>query len=88
MAADASNITHASPGRRIAYDGPPDELGSLATSLNAMLERLEHSYSDQRRFIADASHELRTPVAIIRGNVELLEGGKLCARRLEDARSR
>ena len=72
MAADAAAVTHASPGRRIAYDGPADELGSLATSLNAMLARLERSYQDQRRFVADASHELRTPVAIVRGNVELL----------------
>jgi signal transduction histidine kinase len=78
MAADAASVTHASPGRRIAYDGPADELGSLATSLNAMLARLERSYQDQRRFVADASHELRTPVAIVRGNVELLSRGSMC----------
>jgi signal transduction histidine kinase len=78
MAADAASVTHASPGRRIAYDGPADELGSLASSLNAMLARLERSYQDQRRFVADASHELRTPVAIVRGNVELLSRGSMC----------
>jgi two-component system OmpR family sensor kinase len=78
MAADAAAVTHASPGRRIAYDGPADELGSLSTSLNAMLARLERAYQDQRRFVADASHELRTPVAIVRGNVELLSRGSLC----------
>jgi signal transduction histidine kinase len=77
MADDAAGITHASPGGRIAYEGPADELGSLAASLNAMLDRLERSYADQRRFVADASHELRTPVAIMRGNVELLRGGRL-----------
>lgn len=73
MAGDAAAVTHAEPGRRIAYDGPADELGSLAASLNAMLDRLEAGAAEQRRFIADASHELRTPVAIVRGNVELLE---------------
>lgn len=77
MAADAAAISHAAPGRRIAYGGPADELGSLADSLNAMLARLERSYADQRRFVADASHELRTPVAIVRGNVDLLRSGLL-----------
>jgi two-component system OmpR family sensor kinase len=77
MAADAAAITLASPGKRMVYEGPEDELGTLAHALNAMLERLEHAYAEQRRFIADASHELRTPVAIVRGNVELLRSGKL-----------
>jgi signal transduction histidine kinase len=79
MASQASAITHAEPGRRIGYDGPFDELGSLATSLNSMLVRLEEAYEDQRRFVADASHELRTPVAVIHGNVELLRAGSLNA---------
>jgi two-component system, OmpR family, sensor kinase len=77
MASDAAMISHAALGRRVAYDGPADELGSLAGSLNEMLDRLERSYDDQRRFVADASHELRTPVAVIMGNVEILRGGKL-----------
>jgi two-component system, OmpR family, sensor kinase len=77
MAAAASAISLASPGKRMDYNGPADELGTLANALNAMLERLEHAYAEQRRFVADASHELRTPVAIVRGNVELLRSGKL-----------
>jgi two-component system, OmpR family, sensor kinase len=77
MADDAATITHAASGHRIAYDGPADELGSLADSLNAMLDRLERAFAEQRRFVADASHELRTPVAVIRGNVEILRCGKL-----------
>jgi signal transduction histidine kinase len=77
MAADAASISLASPGKRIAIAGPADELSALADALNAMLVRLEHAYAEQRRFVADASHELRTPVAIIRGNVELLRRGKM-----------
>ncbi len=76
MAEDAAAITHATPGTHIEYDGPPDELGTLADSLNSMLDRLEGAFGEQRRFVADASHELRTPLAIIRGNTELLISGK------------
>ena len=76
MAADAAAVTHATPGTRIEYEGPPDELGALADSLNSMLRRLEGAFGEQRRFVADASHELRTPLAIIRGNAELIRSGK------------
>ena len=85
MATDASAITVASPGKRIAYNGPRDELGTLAHALNAMLTRLERAYDDQRRFVADASHELRTPVAIVRGNVELMRSGRATRRDAEEA---
>lgn len=85
MASDASAVSHAEPGRRIAYDGPADELGMLADSLNAMLDRLEHAFADQRSFIADASHELRTPVAVIRGNAELLRSGASTGRDAEES---
>jgi len=85
MASDAAEVTHAQPGRRLTYDGPPDELGSLANSVNAMLARLENSFDDQRAFVADASHELRTPVAVIRGNVELLRQGVLSDESAEES---
>ncbi len=58
--------------QRVAYTGPRDEVGRLATTFNAMLARLAEAYQTQRRFVADASHELRTPLTSIRGNVALL----------------
>ncbi|MRR12557.1 sensor histidine kinase, partial [bacterium] len=72
MAQDAARVTHSSLQERVTYEGPPDELGTLADSLNAMLDRLEGAFEEQRRFVADASHELRTPVAVIRGHLDLL----------------
>ena len=62
----ASNL-----GARLAVANQRDELGQLALSFNELLDRLEDSFERQRRFIADASHELRTPVAILRGETEV-----------------
>ena len=60
-------------GRRVAYAGPPDEVGRLAATFNTMLARLQDAFQAQRRFVADASHELRTPLTSIRGNLGLLQ---------------
>lgn len=73
IARTASHISHARPGERIGSDGPDDEIRALAATLDSMLDRLEEAFGEQRRFVADASHELRTPVAVIRGNLELLD---------------
>jgi two-component system sensor histidine kinase MprB len=59
-------------GQRIE-EGSRDELGRLATSFNEMLDALEKSMRAQRRLVADASHELRTPVTSIRTNIEILQ---------------
>src|SRR5437660_2032195 len=56
---------------RLPVLNPRDELGYLASTFNGLLERLNHSFEQQRRFMADASHELRSPVSIIRGEAEV-----------------
>lgn len=56
---------------RLPVQTPRDELGYLAGTFNGLLERLDRSFEQQRRFMADASHELRSPVAIIRGEAEV-----------------
>src|SRR5579859_5314692 len=56
--------------RRLALDGSGDELSRLTRTLNAMIERLESSFGALRRFTADASHELKTPLTVMRADVE------------------
>lgn len=63
MAAAAERITPATPDARIPVAHPSDELGRLARRFNELLDRLAHALTQQRRFLADAAHELRTPVA-------------------------
>ena len=57
--------------RRINLRGPNDELRRLADTFDAMLARLDAAFESQRRFIQEASHELRNPLAVIRTNVEV-----------------
>jgi two-component system OmpR family sensor kinase len=71
MGAQAGRITASNLHERLAVQNPVDELGRLAFSFNNLLDRLDQSFDRQRRFIADASHELRTPVAILSGEAEV-----------------
>jgi two-component system OmpR family sensor kinase len=74
IAAAAESIRAGNLGRRIGYRGPRDELGTLAEVLDACFAELEDAVERQRRFVADASHELKTPIAAIRAHAELLHG--------------
>jgi heavy metal sensor kinase len=57
--------------RRINYEGPQDEIGRLAKTLDQMLDRLEKGFEQERRFTSDASHELRTPLTALKGRLEV-----------------
>jgi two-component system OmpR family sensor kinase len=61
--------------RRIPITVPNDELGRLSGTINDMLARLESLFQAQQRLVADVSHDLRTPLTTIRGNLDLLRRG-------------
>ncbi|MBW7882625.1 MAG: HAMP domain-containing protein [Caldilineaceae bacterium] len=55
--------------RRIGYSGPADEVGRLAATFDRMLDRLQAGFERERRFTGDAAHELRTPLAALKGRI-------------------
>ncbi|RCG31400.1 HAMP domain-containing protein [Sphaerisporangium album] len=66
-----TDITSADLSRRVPEPGTIDEIGHLAETMNEMLARLEDSALRQRRFVADASHELRSPLATLRTTLDV-----------------
>ncbi len=69
----ASRISSTNLKERINYLGADDEIKRLADTFDDMLERLESAFETQKQFIQDASHELRTPIAIAQTNIEVTE---------------
>jgi two-component system, OmpR family, sensor kinase len=67
----ARSVSEAEMTQRIDVRGN-DELAELAQTFNRMLDRLEEAFSSQRNFLRDVGHELRTPITIVRGHLELL----------------
>jgi signal transduction histidine kinase len=71
MTNEAATISMAQVGRRLAQPEGNDEIAELGRTLNAMLARIETTIAHERAFIDDAAHELRTPIAVLRGELEL-----------------
>ena len=69
----AKEISGSDISKRLQISGPEDELTDLANTFNSMLDRLENAFQRQRRFVSDASHELRTPISVIQGYANLLD---------------
>lgn len=72
VVSNVDDITITSLNLRVPEGNGTDEIGRLAKTFNKMLERLETSFAMQKNFIANASHELRTPITSINGQIEVL----------------
>lgn len=59
--------------RRVNYKGPMDEIGQLAKTFDHMIEHLDRAFESQKHFVGDASHELRGPLTVFKGNLDLLK---------------
>jgi len=71
MTSQADRIGIDELGERIAVPRTADEIAHLAVTLNAMLDRLERGVADKQRLVADASHELRSPLAVMRAELDV-----------------
>lgn len=68
----AERISIEDLSQRIPTDGPDDEMKELTITFNSMIDRLDSSFQKQNQFVSDASHELRTPIAVIQGYANLI----------------
>src|SRR6476469_6966589 len=71
MTEHASRMGTSTLHERLPVPNARDEYGQLATVINGLLSRIENAFEHQRRFMADASHELRTPISIVRGEADI-----------------
>lgn len=75
ITAAARRITSEDLHERLSLPGPRDELGELGDTFDSMLERLETAFQDEQLFAANAAHQLRTPLAVLGAELELLASG-------------
>ena len=73
IASMAETLSDSNLSNRINIAGTKNELKDLAVVINKMLDRIERSYNSQKQFVSDASHELRTPISVIRGYTDMLK---------------
>jgi signal transduction histidine kinase len=84
VAAEADRIDVDQRGIRLSSAHVPEELHSLVGAVNAALQRLDDGMERRQRFLADAAHELRTPIAILQTRIELLPDGSERSRLMLD----
>jgi len=85
-AAQTERIDTDKRGARIPLDRVPQEIVPLVVAINDALRRLDDGYERRQRFLVDAAHELRTPIAILQIRIESIEPGPYKGRLLEDVR--
>ena len=73
LSRQAVSIGPESLERRLSMDGVPSEVQPLVAAINGALDRVEDALHQQRRFTADAAHEMRTPISILRAHVGMME---------------
>jgi len=82
----AQSITDKDLSRRIGLNGARDEVGDLAVAFDGMIGRLDEAFTEQRRLLTDLSHELRTPITVARGHLDLLQStGDRCGPDAEES---
>lgn len=86
VTAAAVEIYHGDLDKRLDYVGESDEVGRLAMAFDEMISRISQTMESQRRLLADVSHQLKTPLTVIRGNLELITRSKVLDKaELDDA---